>query len=60
MARTRRRRKPPEGTLDKLMGRAVETFARVTGKRKAAVAGKGVRARGKARSAKGGVRRGRR
>jgi uncharacterized protein YjbJ (UPF0337 family) len=59
MARTRNRRKP-EGMLDKLTGRALETFARLTGKRKAAVAGKGMRARGKGRSAKAGVRRGRR
>jgi uncharacterized protein YjbJ (UPF0337 family) len=59
MARTRNRRKP-EGTLDKLAGRAVETFARLTGRRNAAVAGKGMRARGKALSAKGGMRRGRR
>lgn len=53
-----RRRQQTQSTKDKIVGHVVEAFGRLTGNRKAKAGGKGVRARGKARStASGGSRR---
>lgn len=56
MAKSRRRNKA-EGTLDKLAGRLLEAFSKVTGRRSTAAKGKAARARGAARSRKGRFKR---
>ncbi len=48
---SRRRRQKTKSTKDKIVGRLAEAWGRVTGNRKAKAGGKGLRARGKARSA---------
>jgi uncharacterized protein YjbJ (UPF0337 family) len=52
MAKSARRDKA-EGALDKLAGRVLEAFSRLTGKRSTAAKGKAARVRGAGRSAKG-------
>ncbi|HET7807685.1 MAG TPA: hypothetical protein VFK71_04255 [Gaiellaceae bacterium] len=47
------RRNKAEGTLDKLAGRALELFSKLTGNRSAGAKGKAARGRGSGRSAKG-------
>lgn len=47
------RRNNAEGTLDKLAGRALELFSKLTGNRSAGAKGKAARGRGSGRSAKG-------
>jgi uncharacterized protein YjbJ (UPF0337 family) len=42
-----------EGTVDKVAGRVLEAFAKVTGRRSTAAKGKAARARGAGRSTKG-------
>jgi len=56
MAKSGRRDKA-EGTLDKLAGRVLEAFSKLTGRRSTAAKGKGARVRGAARSAKGRLKR---
>ena len=56
MAKSARRDKT-EGTLDRAAGRVLEAFSKLTGKRSAGAKGKAARARGRGRSAKGGVKR---
>jgi uncharacterized protein YjbJ (UPF0337 family) len=56
MAKSRRRDKA-EGTLDKLAGRVLEAFSKLTGRRSTAAKGKAARGRGRARSGKGGLKR---
>ena len=51
------RRDKAEGTIDRLAGRVLEAFAKITGKRSTGAKGKAARARGRGRSAKGGVKR---
>ena len=51
------RRDKAEGTLDRVVGRVLEAFSKLTGKRSARATGKGARARGRARSAKGRTKR---
>jgi uncharacterized protein YjbJ (UPF0337 family) len=47
------RRDKAEGTLDRVAGRALELWSKVTGKRSTAAKGKAARARGRGRKAKG-------
>lgn len=47
------RRNNAEGTLDKVAGRALELFSKLTGNRSAGAKGKAARGRGSGRSAKG-------
>jgi uncharacterized protein YjbJ (UPF0337 family) len=47
------RRDKAEGTLDKLAGRVLEAFAKLTGRRSTRAKGKAARARGRGRRAKG-------
>jgi uncharacterized protein YjbJ (UPF0337 family) len=47
------RRNKAEGTLDKVAGRALELFSKLTGNRSAGAKGKAARGRGSGRSAKG-------
>jgi uncharacterized protein YjbJ (UPF0337 family) len=47
------RRNKAEGTLDKVAGRALELFSKLTGNRSAGAKGKAARGRGRGRSAKG-------
>ena len=42
-----------EGALDKVAGRVLEAFSKLTGRRSTAAKGKAARGRGRARSAKG-------
>jgi uncharacterized protein YjbJ (UPF0337 family) len=56
MAKSGRRDKV-EGALDKLAGRVLETFSKLTGRRSTAAKGKGARGRGAARSGKGRLKR---
>jgi uncharacterized protein YjbJ (UPF0337 family) len=56
MAKSRRRDKA-EGTLDKLAGRVLEAFSKLTRRRSTAAKGKAARGRGRARSGKGGLKR---
>ena len=56
MAKSARRNKA-EGTLDKIAGRVLEAFAKLTGKRSAGTKGKAARARGATRSTAGRLRR---
>jgi uncharacterized protein YjbJ (UPF0337 family) len=51
------RRDKAEGTLDKLAGRVLEAFSKLTGRRSTAAKGKAARGRGHARSAKSGLKR---
>jgi uncharacterized protein YjbJ (UPF0337 family) len=46
------------GVIDKMAGRVLEAFGRLTGNRKAVAIGKAARARGVGRSAKGRLKRG--
>jgi len=52
MAKSSRRNKA-EGALDKVAGRVLEAWSKVTGSRSAAAKGKAARGRGRVRSAKG-------
>jgi uncharacterized protein YjbJ (UPF0337 family) len=45
-----------EGTIDKVAGRILEAFSKLTGNRSAGAKGKAARARGTGRSAKGGAK----
>ena len=54
------RRYRAEGTVDKVAGRVLEAFGRLTGKRSARARGKAARGRGAGRSAKGRVKSGQR
>ena len=56
MAKAARRDKA-EGGLDKLAGRVLEAWSKLTGNRSAGAKGKAARGRGAARSAKGGAKR---
>jgi uncharacterized protein YjbJ (UPF0337 family) len=56
MAKSAKRNKT-EGKLDKLGGRVLEAWSKLTGKRSAGAKGKAARGRGAARSAKGRVKR---
>jgi uncharacterized protein YjbJ (UPF0337 family) len=49
-----------EGGLDKMVGRVMEGFSKLTGNRSAGARGKAMRARGAARSTKGRAKRRRR
>jgi uncharacterized protein YjbJ (UPF0337 family) len=51
------RRNQAEGGLDKLVGRMLEAFSKLTGRRAAGAKGKAARGRGTARSAKGRLKR---
>jgi uncharacterized protein YjbJ (UPF0337 family) len=50
------KRNKAEGAVDKVAGRALELFSKVTGNRSAGAKGKAARGRGAGRSAKGGAR----
>lgn len=54
------RRDKAEGTVDKIAGRVLEAFGKLTGKRSAGAKGKAARGRGAGRSAKSRVKRSRR
>jgi uncharacterized protein YjbJ (UPF0337 family) len=56
MAKTARRNQS-EGKLDRLGGRVLEMIGRLTGRKSTTAKGKGARARGSARSAKGRAKR---
>jgi uncharacterized protein YjbJ (UPF0337 family) len=56
MAKSARRNKT-EGKLDKLAGRVLEAFGKLTGKRSAGAKGKAARGRGAGRSASGRLKR---
>jgi uncharacterized protein YjbJ (UPF0337 family) len=56
MAKSSRRDKAG-GTIDRVAGRVLEAFSKLTGNRSSAAKGKAARARGRSRSAKGGVKR---
>jgi uncharacterized protein YjbJ (UPF0337 family) len=56
MAKSGRRNKA-EGKLDKLAGRVLEAFGKLTGKRSARAKGKAARGRGAGRSAAGRLKR---
>jgi uncharacterized protein YjbJ (UPF0337 family) len=58
MAKSGQRNKA-EGTLDKVAGRALEAWGKLTGKKKAGTKGKAARGRGAARRGTGRVKRGR-
>jgi uncharacterized protein YjbJ (UPF0337 family) len=51
------RRDKAEGTVDKIAGRALEAFSKLTGNRSAGAKGKAARGRGAGRTAKGGLKR---
>jgi uncharacterized protein YjbJ (UPF0337 family) len=51
------RRDKAEGTLDRVAGRVLELFSKITGKKSTAAKGKAARARGRGRSAKGSAKR---
>jgi uncharacterized protein YjbJ (UPF0337 family) len=53
------RRDKAEGAIDKIVGRVLEAFSRLTGKRSTGPKGKAARGRGAARSATGRAKRGR-
>ena len=50
------RRNKAEGTIDKIAGRALEAFSKLTGNRSAGAKGKAARGRGTARATKGRLR----
>ena len=52
------RRNKAEGTVDKIAGRVLEAFGKVTGSRKSKAKGKAARGRGAGRSTAGRARRG--
>ncbi|HET9737405.1 MAG TPA: CsbD family protein [Solirubrobacteraceae bacterium] len=54
------RRDKAEGTVDKIAGRVLEAFGKLTGNRSSRAKGKAARGRGAGRSAKGRAKRGRR
>lgn len=56
MAKSGRRDKA-EGALDRLAGRLLEAFSKLTGRRSTAAMGKAARGRGAGRSAKGRFKR---
>jgi uncharacterized protein YjbJ (UPF0337 family) len=56
MAKSARRDKAAGG-MDKLAGRVLEAFSKLTGNRKAGAKGKAARGRGSARSTKGRLKR---
>jgi len=56
MAKSAKRNKA-EGKLDKLGGRVLEAWSKLTGNRSAGAKGKAARGRGSARSAKGRLKR---
>jgi uncharacterized protein YjbJ (UPF0337 family) len=51
------RRDRAEGTVDRIAGRVLEAFGKLTGNRSAGAKGKAARGRGAGRSAKGRVKR---
>ena len=51
------RRDKTEGTIDRLAGRVLEAISRVTGKQSTRATGKAARARGRGRTARGGLKR---
>jgi uncharacterized protein YjbJ (UPF0337 family) len=51
-----RSRDKAEGTVDKVAGRVLELFSKLTGKRSSGAKGKAARARGSFRSAKGSAK----
>jgi uncharacterized protein YjbJ (UPF0337 family) len=51
-----RSRDKAEGTVDKVAGRVLEVFSKLTGKRSSGAKGKAARARGSFRSAKGSAK----
>ena len=51
------RRDKAEGMLDRVAGRLLEAFSKLTGKRSTKAKGKAARARGRGRSAKGKAKR---
>jgi uncharacterized protein YjbJ (UPF0337 family) len=51
------RRDKAEGAVDKVAGRVLEAFSKLTGNRSAGAKGKAARGRGAARSAKGRLKR---
>ena len=59
MAKSAKRDKA-EGTLDKLAGRVLEAFSKLTGNRSAGAKGKAARGRGAGRSMRGRLKRNRR
>jgi uncharacterized protein YjbJ (UPF0337 family) len=54
------RRDKAEGGLDKVAGRILEAFSKLTGRRSAGAKGKAARTRGAGRTAKGRAKRSRR
>ncbi len=50
------RRDKAEGMLERVAGRALEAFSKLTGKRSTAAKGKAARARGRGKSTRGGVK----
>lgn len=50
------RRDKAEGTLERVAGRAMEALSKLTGKKSTAAKGKAARARGRGKSARGGVK----
>ena len=56
MRRKSARRDKAEGTLERVAGRVMEAFSKLTGKRSTAAKGKAARARGRGKSARGGVK----
>jgi uncharacterized protein YjbJ (UPF0337 family) len=50
------RRDKTEGTIDRVAGRVLEAFGKLTGNRKSSAKGKAARGRGAGRSAKGRVK----
>lgn len=52
------RRDKAEGKVDRIAGRVLEAFGKLTGNRSAGAKGKAARGRGAGRSAKGRVKRG--
>jgi uncharacterized protein YjbJ (UPF0337 family) len=50
------RRDKAEGTLERVAGRVMEAFSKLTGKRSTAAKGKAARARGRGKSARGGAK----
>jgi uncharacterized protein YjbJ (UPF0337 family) len=51
------RRNQAEGKVDRLAGRVLEAFGKLTGNRSAGAKGKAARTRGRGRSAMGGAKR---
>ena len=51
------RRDKAEGAIDKVAGRVLEAFSKLTGNRSAGAKGKAARGRGATRSKKGGLKR---